>query len=68
MYAVTETKKPPIMRFVCVPCKSELVFKPSVLHAEANAEIARHGWRIAFIPEPYNYWGLCCEKCVELVT
>lgn len=61
------TKKPPVMRFVCVPCKTELIFNPGVSYAEANAQIGREGWRIMQLPEPFHYWALCCAKCVGII-
>ena len=54
-------------RFVCVPCKTELVFNAGVPYAEANERLGKLGWRIAFVAEPLNYWTLCCPKCMDIL-
>jgi hypothetical protein len=54
----------PVMRFVCIACKTELIFPPGTPHEKANAEIGRRGWHIdRFERNRADWtWGLHCPK------
>jgi hypothetical protein len=60
-----ERMKPkPVMRFVCVACKDELIFPAGTPYEKANAGIGRRGWHLAkFERNKADWtWGLHCPK------